>query len=74
MLNPLTSERLNRKSIYNPNKKTYFLLYYKPLEEMESVGLVVTHYQKILRFKQQSCQKPYIEFNINKRKLAKSKF
>lgn len=41
---------------------------------MESVGLVVTHYHKILRLKQQSCLKPYIEFNINKRKLAKIKF
>lgn len=63
---PLTPEKLNGKLIPNLNNKTKNVFNYKALQTYESLGLVVTRYHKILRFKQRTRLKPYIKFNINK--------
>lgn len=68
---PLAPERLNGKLIPNLDNKTKYVLNYKALQTYESLGLVVTRFHKVLRFKQRAWLKPYIKFNINKRKLAK---
>ena len=71
---PLAPERINGKLVPNLNNKTKYVLHYEALSKYLELGLRVTKYHRILQFEQSAWLKPYIEFNINKRKEAKSAF
>jgi len=71
---PLAPEKINGKLIPNLKDKTKYILHYKTLQKYEELGLVVTKYYRILKFKQSEWLAPYINFNNEKRKLAQNDF
>ena len=71
---PLAPEKFNHKLTPNLNNKQNYILHYKALELYLQLGLKVTKCHRVLQFEQEAWLKPYIEFNIQKRQQATSKF
>ena len=84
MLSPYAKElraELGRKPMKNnvklvPNlyNKTNYVTHYRNLQLYVKMGLKITKVHKIMSFRQSRWMKPYIDFNIDKRKQAKTPF
>ena len=51
-----------------------YVIHYRNLKFLVSLGIVITKVHKELTFKQKAWLAPYIEFNAEKRKEAKNEF
>ena len=63
-----------KKLIPNCMSKKKYVLHYRNLELYESLGMKVTKIHRILQFDESPWLKKYIDFNTEKRKLAKNAF
>ena len=55
------------------DRKNY-VIHYRNLKFLVSLGVVITKVHKVLAFKQKALLAPYMEFNTEKRKEAKNEF
>ena len=62
------------KLIPNLQPKKNYVLHYKNLKQYIELGLKVTKVHRVLEFNQSPWLKKYIDFNTEKRKVAKSEF
>ena len=62
------------KLVPNLNDKKSYIVYYRTLQRYISLGLKVTKVHRALQFYEEAWVKPYVEFNIQKRKEATNRF
>ena len=62
------------KLVPNLHSKKNYVLHYKNLKQYIELGLKVTKVHRVLEFNQEDWLKKYIDFNTEKRKVAKSDF
>ena len=62
------------KLILDLHNKEKYIVHHKILKYYISLGLRVTKVHKTISFKEEAWLKPYIDFNTNQRKLAKTEF
>ena len=62
------------KLIPNLNNKKNYVVHYRNLKLYLSLGLKLTKVNKVISFDQKPWMKSYIDFNTNKRKVAKEDF
>lgn len=62
------------KLVPNLNNKTKYIVHYRYLQECLKQGLKLTKIHRGISFIQEPWMKPYIEFNTDKRKVAKNDF
>ena len=63
-----------KKLIPNLNKKTNYVLHYRNLHFVLSLGMKLTKIHRVLKFKQYGWMKKCIDFNTEKRKNAANSF
>ena len=63
-----------KKLIPNLNKKTNYVLHYRNLHFVLSLGMKLTKIHRVLKFKQSGWMKKYLDFNTEKRKNAANSF
>ena len=63
-----------KKLIPNLNKKTNYVLHYRNLHFVLSLGMKLTKIHRVLKFKQYGWMKKYIYFNTEKRTNASNSF
>ena len=64
----------NEKLLCTLEDKDFYVLHYRNLKLYLRLGLRIKQIHSILEFKQQTWLKPYIDFNTQKRKEAKTEF
>lgn len=62
------------KLVPNLSDKTNYIVHYKTLQTYLELGLEVTKVHRVLSFHEEAWAKPYVTFNIEKRKLSQTKF
>ena len=63
-----------KKLIPNLNKKTNYVLHYRNLHFVLSLGMKLTKIHRVLKFKQYGWMKKYIYFNTEKKTNASNSF
>ena len=63
-----------RKLVPNLCDKEKYIVHYRLLKFYVELGLCVTKLHRVIKFEQRAWMKPYINFNTEKRKNAKSEF
>ncbi len=69
-----TDGKGQEKLVCRLTPKEKYVVDYRTLQTYISLGLVVTKFHRILSYKQSPWMKPFIEMNIDMRKLAKNDF
>jgi hypothetical protein len=62
------------KLVCNLKDKCKYVLHYRNLKLYKQLGMKVVKIHRVLKFKQSKWMKPYVEFNIEKRKQATNDF
>lgn len=73
-INNKTKGVVSKKLIPTLRKKEKYVLHYRNLQFYLREGLLLTEIHRVIRFRQEAWLKPYIEYNTNKRRQAKSDF
>lgn len=73
-INNKTKGVVSKKLIPTLRTKMKYVLHYRNLQFYLREGLLLTEIHRVIRFRQEAWLKPYIEYNTNKRRQAKSNF
>ena len=68
------SIKKSRKLVCNLKSKSKYVIHYRNLKLYVQLGLVVTKIHRVISFEQSCWMKPYVDFNMQMRKHAKSEF
>jgi len=71
---PFCPEKINSKLITDVTDKSNYVIHLKHLQLCLDHGLILTKIHRVLVFNQSCWLKPYVELNLNGRKLAQSEF
>ena len=63
-----------RKLICSLSNRERYVVHYAELQSAIQKGFKVTKIHEAMEFDEQDWMRPFIEYNINKRKAAKTKF
>jgi hypothetical protein len=73
-LNPNATYKTSRKLLLTQHKREHYIVHFVVLKFYLSMGLVLNKVHRIVKYKQKSWLKPYIDFNSQQRAQSKNDF
>ena len=70
----IQNEQKFKKLVLSLDDKHDYIVYNRTLQLYEQIGVKIIRVNKVLQFRQQPYLKPYIDFNTECRKQAKTEF